>query len=57
VADLSIETLVIIVITNILWFFHGYFIRDFTLILSAAVSVVINAALITLCLKNFGTTG
>jgi uncharacterized protein with PQ loop repeat len=54
VADLSIESLVIIIITNILWFFHGYFIRDFTLIISAAVSVVINTALISLCLKNFG---
>lgn len=57
VSDLSIESLVIIVITNILWLLHGYFIRDLTLIISAAVIILINTALISLCLKNFGTTG
>jgi len=57
VADLSIETLALILLTNILWFFHGYFIHDFTLIISAVASILINAALISLCLKNFGTTG
>jgi len=53
VEDLSIESLAIILLTNILWFFHGYFIRDFTLIVSAVASILINTALISLCLKNF----
>jgi uncharacterized protein with PQ loop repeat len=51
VEDLSIESLAIILLTNILWFFHGYFIRDFTLIISAVASILINTALISLCLS------
>lgn len=56
VSDLSIETLALILLTNILWFFHGYYIHDFTLSISATASILINTALITLCLKNFNTT-
>lgn len=56
VADLSIESLAIILLTNLLWFFHGYFIRDVTLIVSAIASILINTALITLCLNKFPKT-
>jgi MtN3 and saliva related transmembrane protein len=49
VKDLSIYSLVLIVITNLLWLLHGYFINDDSLIVSGIVSLLINIALLTLC--------
>lgn len=49
VKDLSIYSLALIVITNLLWLLHGYFINDDSLIVSGIVSLLINIALLTLC--------
>lgn len=49
VKDLSIYSLALIVITNLLWLLHGYFINDDSLVVSGIVSLLINIALLTLC--------
>jgi MtN3 and saliva related transmembrane protein len=48
VKDLSFYSLLFIIITNLLWLLHGYFIVDNSLIVSGIVSLTINLALITL---------
>ena len=49
VKDLSLYSLSLILITNLLWLLHGYFINDDSLIVSGIVSLLINIALLTLC--------
>ena len=48
VEDLSLQTILLMLLTNILWFTHGLFIRDPALLFSGSVSLFINAALLVL---------
>ena len=48
VADLSLYSLLLILVTNLLWFTHGLFIRDTSLLLSGSVSLLVNGALLAL---------
>ena len=48
VNDLSFYSLSLILITNLLWLLHGYFINDISLILAGVVSMIINVTLLTL---------
>ena len=45
VNDLSLYTLVLFLMNNILWLLHGYFIFDYSLIISGSISIVINSIL------------
>jgi len=44
--DLSIGSLGMILLTEILWLLHGYFIMDFALIVASGVALSINLSLI-----------
>ena len=46
--DLSVYSLLLILLTNLLWLLHGYFIIDISLIAAGIVSMIINVALLTL---------
>jgi len=46
--DLSLGSLLLILLTNILWFLHGYCISDVSLIVSGSLSILINTLLLTL---------
>jgi uncharacterized protein with PQ loop repeat len=48
VKDLSYYSLSLILLTNLLWLLHGYFIFDISLIIAGMVSMIINLALLTL---------
>ena len=48
VKDLSLYSLSLILITNVLWLLHGYFILDISLIVAGTVSMIINVALLIL---------
>ena len=48
VNDLSLYSLFLILITNLLWLLHGYFIRDNSLILAGIISMTVNISLLTL---------
>ena len=48
VNDLSLYSLSLILLTNLLWLVHGYFIIDISLIVAGMVSMIINLALLTL---------
>ena len=48
VKDLSLYSLILILLTNVLWLLHGYFIIDISLIVAGMVSMIINVALLTL---------
>ena len=48
VKDLSLYSLILILLTNVLWLLHGYFIIDISLIVAGTVSMIINIALLTL---------
>ena len=48
VNDLSFYSLSLILITNLLWLLHGYFINDISLILAGVISMIINVTLLTL---------
>lgn len=48
VNDLSLYSLVFILLTNLLWLLHGYFIMDISLIVAGTVSMIINIALLIL---------
>jgi MtN3 and saliva related transmembrane protein len=45
VKDLSLYTLLLILLNNLLWLFHGLFIYDYSLIISGIVSLIINLIL------------
>ena len=49
VKDLSLYSLSIMLITNLLWLLHGYFIIDISLIVAALFNMIINLALLALC--------
>jgi len=48
VKDLSLYSLSLILLTNLLWLLHGYFIIDIPLIVAGMVSMIINVALLIL---------
>lgn len=48
VKDLSFYSLLLILITNLLWLLHGYFIIDTSLIIGGIFSLTINVALLIL---------
>lgn len=48
VKDLSFFSLLLILINNLLWLLHGYFIFDISLMVACLVSVIINVALLAL---------
>ena len=48
VKDLSLYSLLLILMTNILWLLHGYFINDDSLIISGMISMIINITLLAL---------
>ena len=48
VTDLSLYSLLLILITNILWLLHGFFIRDNSLIVAGIISLIVNISLLTL---------
>ena len=48
VKDLSLYSLIFILLTNVLWLLHGYFIIDISLIVAGTVSMIINVALLIL---------
>ena len=51
VTDLSLYSLVLIFLTNILWALHGYFIADLSLLIAGFLTATINATLIVLYFK------
>ena len=48
VRDLSFYSLLLILTTNFLWFLHGYFISDTSLIIAGSISMVVNIILLRL---------
>lgn len=48
VKDLSLYSLLLILASSLLWFLHGYFIIDYTLIISGIINMIINILLIIL---------
>lgn len=48
VKDLSFYSLSLILITNLLWLIHGYFINNTSLVAAGVVSMTINITLIAL---------
>ena len=48
VNDLSLYSLSLILITNLLWLLDGYYISDISLIVAGIASMIINLALLTL---------
>lgn len=53
--DLSLQTLLLILLTNLLWFLHGFLIRDLALMLSGSISMIINGTLLVLYLVYTAT--
>ena len=52
VNDLSSHALILLLITNILWLLHGYYINDRPLFFSALTSLAINIPLVCLYVKH-----
>ena len=50
VKDLSIYSLFLIWIANIMWLLHGYYIYDYSLMISGTISLIINTCIILLYL-------
>ena len=48
VKDISVYSLILILITNLLWILHGYFIVDYSLLISSTISMLINTTLFSL---------
>jgi len=48
VKDLSFYSLLLILINNVLWLLHGYFMIDISLMVAGVVSIIINIAMIIL---------
>ena len=48
VKDLSVHTIFIIFLSNILWFIHGLYIHDITLIISGTISSIIGFLMLIL---------
>lgn len=48
VHDLSLYSLILILMTSLLWLLHGYFIGDISLIVAGVVSMIVNMSLLLL---------
>ena len=48
VKDLSLYSLLLILMTNMFWLLHGYFIIDISLIVAGLVSIIITVGLLIL---------
>ena len=48
VRDLSVYSLLLLLTTNLLWFMHGYFIMDVSLLVSGGISLLVNSFLLFL---------
>ena len=48
VRDLSLLTILLLLLANVLWFMHGYYISDNSLMIGGAISLAINSALLGL---------
>jgi len=48
VRDLSVYSLLLLLTTNLLWFTHGYFIMDVSLLVSGGISLLVNSFLLFL---------
>ena len=48
VKDISFYSLLFILIANLLWLLHGYFIADYSLLISSIISMLINTTLFSL---------
>ena len=48
VKDLSFYSLLLIIITNLLWLLHGYFTLDISLIVACIISMIVNITLVIL---------
>jgi uncharacterized protein with PQ loop repeat len=48
VRDLSVYSLLLLLTTNLLWFTHGYFILDVSLMVSGGISLLVNSFLLFL---------
>jgi len=51
VKDLSFASLLLILLTNLLWLTHGYFILDKSLMVAGIVSITINSLLLIFYMK------
>jgi MtN3 and saliva related transmembrane protein len=52
VNDISLIALLLLMINNILWLMHGYFIKDNTLIISSLLNISLNIVIACLFLKH-----
>jgi len=52
VKDLSLTTLLLLFLSNLLWFLHGYFIKDTSLIVSGVVNTILVCMLLGLYWKH-----
>lgn len=51
VKDLSAYTIILMLSTNLLWFLHGYFIMDISLLISGFINLIVNSSLMVLYIK------
>ena len=51
VNGVSIHSLYLFLITNLLWFLHGYFITDYSLLIGSTIGMIISISLLILYIK------
>lgn len=54
VRDLSFATLIILLLTSILWSMHGYFIGDISLLIASLFTSIVNSLLFIFYIKYNG---
>jgi uncharacterized protein with PQ loop repeat len=52
VNDISLVAIALLLFNNILWFMHGYFINDITLIISSVLNLSLNLVIMCLFFKH-----
>jgi hypothetical protein len=52
VNDISLIALALLMVNNILWFMHGYFIKDNALIISSMINISLNVMIMCLFFKH-----
>lgn len=50
VKDLSIYSICLILLANMLWLLHGYYLYDYALMISGTISLIINTSVLILYL-------
>jgi len=55
VNDISLIALTLLLFNNILWFMHGYFINDTTLIISSVLNLLLSLVIVCLFFKHHRT--